>query len=139
MKKVLLLTFLCIGSLLTSCSKDDDNGGQDPFIGSWGLIASSTTANEQTTQDEMTDCEKRSTVTVNADGTYESISYSFFNEECELSDNTPGRWENLGDGVYRFTWNDGTVSEGAIVFTNDTFSISENDGGVTFASTYQKK
>lgn len=137
MKKVIVMTALCVGTVFTSCSKNDDGPEQDPIIGTWLLVESSKVEDGQTLQDELSDCEKKSGPSFMSDGTFESNSYDLEGDECILDDATQGKWENLGDGVYQ-SEHGGSTFEQKIVFSGNTFSINSESGDITYIDVYQK-
>ncbi|MEM9686941.1 MAG: lipocalin family protein [Bacteroidota bacterium] len=119
MKKTILTAVVSI--LLTSCGKDDGNTPtQDPIIGTWQLEQTFT----NDVSDDISDCEKQSTIEYKADGSYEASDK--FDPEMGsacVEDNYTGTWENKGDNAYDiFT----TGEDGAV-----TFTITFSDGKLT--------
>ena len=138
MKKILVLT-IAMFSLL-ACSSDDDN--LDPLVGSWYLFSEN--------NEEVPDCEKKSTLQILENGTFKSLSYYFDEDtqECTEEGNSNGTWTNKGSNIYGIK-PDGRDKEGILNITfkdnNNTFSYSETDedenGEViaTYTTTFKRK
>ncbi|MHA7055598.1 lipocalin-like domain-containing protein [Aquimarina sp. M1] len=124
MKKLILLLTVSFSILAISCSNDDD-GNQDPIIGSWKLSQEFENG-ELITSDP---CDLEGVVIFSEDG---SLRSEFYEENgdgnCELAPDgvDTGTWINSGDNVYSFTV-DGDTSEEEINFSGNTFSIEYSD------------
>jgi hypothetical protein len=129
-KLILLFTVITIG--LTACSKDDDSSTQDPFIGTWTLYQVVNNGVELT----LSDCDKQYSVQVNSDGTLIEAYYDDFNGTCELDEEIPALWKNLGKNLYSLTYDAGTedeyIFEQTIIFKGNTFTIEESNGSVVY-------
>ncbi len=124
MKKVILLTSVCLASLITSCGSDDDAGSnsQDLIIGKWQLEQIFT----NDVSDDISDCEKESIIEYKADGTYvgtDKFESGGTGAPTCVEDNYTGTWENKGNNKY----DDLSAGENEAV----EFTITFPDGKLT--------
>ncbi len=122
---VFILTFHSCSSDDDSTSNDDDSMSQiDSFIGTWNQ--SMTLLND--VEQAIDDCDRESNFTINSDGTFVESAYSTNSEgACELDFADPGTWENLGNSIYRITYDpdiDGDIYTEDIIVNNNIFSVS---------------
>ncbi|MGG6231928.1 lipocalin family protein [Tenacibaculum sp. SDUM215027] len=117
MKKILVLTIAMFS--LFACSSDDEN--LDPIVGTWYKFSEEGI--------EASDCEKKSSVTFNENGTFNSISYESIEDKCVIEDELSATWTNKGNGVYSRTYN-GESSNTSITFS---------DNGNTMTSVYKQE
>lgn len=134
MKKLILI--LCLtASFFSSCSSDDNSNNNDDstvqedlFVGIWNLSRST---DEDGSEREIDDCNGQSNFTINSDGTFtETVYSSATGEPCELDFADPGTWENLGNNVYRITYDpdeDGDTYTEDVTVSNNTFSVFYDD------------
>ena len=125
--KFLILSLLLVGLSFTACSKDDDGGSNaDPIIGTWKYSSST----EGGVAAPLNDCEKQTTWTFSANGTYSIKDYYDVGAGCE-SDEYPGTWENKGNDVYEIIDSEETEPSNInkIVFTNGnkTMTVQGDD------------
>src|SRR5690606_34030395 len=107
-----------------SCSSDDDNGGQDPIVGKWQWTSTVEFVNgEQQPKEELSECERKSSIEFNADG---SASSNFFDTngvgECIGEDSYPFTWVNKGNNIYGFFIED-EAEEDKVTFDGNTMKI----------------
>jgi hypothetical protein len=135
MKKVILVATVFLSTLsVISCNKDDDAGGQDPFIGEWKLIARADIIDGKPVADDL-GCELNEPLTIKADGTFSSISFDQDPDgKCFEDGTNNGTWKNLGSGKYSI---DKETIE--ILFEGNTFIITSTDEDGTTKDTYQRK
>lgn len=106
-KLILIFSAVCILAFSISCNKDDDpqdettqnETAQDEIIGTWTRQSLSTTEDGETTDEVLSDCEKKSFISFSADGTFNAKSY-LYSDTCSFNDTAIGTWENFGDGIY---------------------------------------
>lgn len=129
MKKLLIL-FL-VGITTFSCSSDNEETTQDPIIGTWTLFS----RNNQ----EVNDCQKKSTVSFTENGNYNNTGYYLdnTNNNCIADYNENGGWEN-NNGNYIIKV-DNVNNQVPISFSNNnnTMTVTITDGGTT-TLTYNK-
>lgn len=96
MKKLLLL-FVSV-AMLTACSKDndDENGSQEPILGTWYLVEINNAQGY-----EVNDCNSKSYIDFKSDGTAHSEFYSQNNGNCE-SEANDGNWTAGDNSKYTF-------------------------------------
>ncbi|MFD1095424.1 lipocalin family protein [Salegentibacter chungangensis] len=94
MKKIFLL-FVSL-AVLSSCSSDDDTGGDDPILGVWFLAEAN---NAQGL--EVDECNDDSYIDFKADGTAETEFFSDESGDCIGEKNT-SEWSASGDSRYTF-------------------------------------
>lgn len=117
MKKLILMFFGL--AVLTSCSSDDDNTGEDPILGTWALVE----INPALVPIE--DCNETSTIIFSADHTADS---TFYLEECEPETST-GSWENEGNNVYSVEFPIIGPQQGTVNFEgSDNFTFVSQQG-----------
>lgn len=147
MKKIIYLFIVLF--TLQSCSNDDSNPTDpvtvadnepettdtiDPIIGTWKLTSDLVNGIE-----DANECNKNTTVTFSADGSYISDFYEQLNQNnCEATQKLEGTWVNNGDSNYTlvFTDEDGELTEVFdFIFSenNTVFTITELDiyNGIT--------
>jgi hypothetical protein len=120
MKKLLLL-FMSL-SVLTACSSDDDTSEEEePIVGSWFIVEVNNVPGSDFT---LSDCNKNSTMTFNADGTATSVFHAEVEGNCVAGAPTNSSWNNQ-NGIYTITL---PIPElgintltGTIQFTSNTF------------------
>ena len=139
MKKITLLLVITVMAF-TGCKSDDDGAsGTDPLIGTWTLHQELVNGQEQT----LDDCDKMETIIVNANGTYTEKYFYEANGTCEIDATDVGIWENLGNSVYRVTYDAGTPEEESyeikITFDGNTFFVEVTEGQITYKDVYIKK
>lgn len=131
MKKILLLSIFAF--TIFSCSSDD-NDTQDQFIGSWTFQQLFINDIEET----LDKCDKMTTLTVKANGTYISNTFSENNSGgCDPRTPANGSWENIGNITYRLTF-DGETNNRQIIFTGNTFSITRTEGSKTYEEIFKR-
>ncbi|WP_425076231.1 lipocalin family protein [Psychroserpens sp. S379A] len=133
MKKIIFL-FSVLALTVMSCSSDDDGGGsesQDPFIGSWRY----STSFEDGVEVPLDDCESQDTIVISANGTFNTTLHDDFGSGCEVDATVTGTWENLSSGTYSST-SEGYTYVQQVTFTNNTMSITEVDGGITYRDVF---
>ena len=131
MKKLLYLFIL--STILISCSSNDDES-LDPIIGTWQLQSVLEDGIELTTE-----CERKTTLTFNENGTTASVSFFEDGNGCE-SETETSTWENTGDSMYNADGEDNvllTFSQNNTVFSAST-SETFNGMTYTFVITYKK-
>ncbi|MFV0248989.1 MAG: lipocalin family protein [Tenacibaculum sp.] len=107
-KTFILALSLCLGLFFVSCSDDENEEGQSESIaGVWQLYKEGNLEGET----EVSDCEKKTTLKFNSDGTFESITYV----EVEINDEIICDGGDGGSGV---TWKD---------IGNNTISLSTDE------------
>ena len=110
MKKYLFLLSAFALVFFTSCSSDDDNGGEpDPILGTWVLVDASAV--------DVEACPEDSTVTFNK-GNTGSATFYLPQAEC-APQNSSGNWENLGNSRYALAVPVLGTLEGEVDFTGD--------------------
>ena len=129
MKKLILLCFTA-ALVFTSCGNDDDSPTQDPLIGTWTYHKSF----ENSVEDSLDDCLKRNSITVKSDATLTEVYYDFFDGNCELDYEDSAIWENLGNSIYKITYDVDEIYEDKITFEGNTFFVENTSsfGGETF-------
>lgn len=122
MKKLFLL-FLSL-SVLTACSSDDDNTEEDPILGTWFIVEVNNVPGSEFT---LSECNKNSTMTFNANGIATSVFHANVEGECIAGEPTDSTWDNQS-GVYTITIPIPELEEagfdtltGTIAFTSNTF------------------
>lgn len=121
MKKLGLL-LIAFAFIFTSCSKDDDNGSHDPFIGTWKFHQYF----ENDVEIPIVGCEAQETIVVSENGDF---SNSFFDEDengvCEQIFQISGTWENIGNGNYAITL-EGDTETVQVFFEENTFYVIDS-------------
>ncbi len=137
MKKLLLLLF--VGLLTISCSSSDDDvipsQNSDPILGKWQLTSDTINGLEVST-----DCDRLQTAEFYFNGTsketyyFESISF------CVIDSELKNEWKNIGDSTYKIIYENGEVFIQKINFSSDNtiISLTENDGGKIYVTTFKK-
>lgn len=99
MKKIFLLFFSL--ALLTSCSNDDDGGntGDEKILGKWYVVEINNSGTLNLTASE---CNQKSFIDFNANGSAESAFYNENEGECVLEDSETSAWSNEGGFKYKF-------------------------------------
>ncbi|TCI84512.1 lipocalin family protein [Tenacibaculum sp. M341] len=123
MKKISLILFLVLNSLLVSCSSNDndENITQDLLIGKWKRFKNETICSSGSeSSEEYSACQQNGTITFKSDGTFVDEPYIFFNNNCEVDGVYNGSWEVI-DGEL-FTKQNGNASSKKV----DYFQISDN-------------
>jgi heat shock protein HslJ len=132
MKKLLYL-FIAT-ALLISCESDEDDN-LDPIIGKWQLQSFLVNGDE-----ESTECDRKTTVTFNEDGTFSNTSFYNDGNSCE-SEFLTSTWKKISDSVYRVDSDDENAtlvfSENNTVFSG-TSSVTEDGITFTIIITYKK-
>lgn len=128
MKKVILVATVFLSALsITSCSKDDDAGGQDPIIAKWFNFSEAEIVDGVVgTFTEVSACKKKGSIEFKADGTYVSTPYLEDQGECIIDGVTNGTWKNEGSGKYRFKFgiNDNVVP---VEFKDNTLILRSSE------------
>lgn len=138
MKKVIILTLICLGALLSSCGNDDNEAlKQDPFVGVWLMSQNTTIVNGVETEFTLDACGKKSNITIKEDGTMSQVTYRMKNGTCEVSSNNSGSWEKISAGSYKVTIGD-EEQEYMIAFNTDKFSVTLDIQGNPFVIVYTK-
>lgn len=136
MKKLFLLIFILSSPVLFNSCSDDDSPDKDKIIGQWELFK--VIANGITFPIELDDCDSKSTLEFNSNGTFTAEEFEEdLAGECVLDEIEEGTWVNKGNGIYEITV-DGESELIEITFENDTFSITEEDGNITFEIVYKR-
>jgi len=136
MKKTILLFFVIIA--ITSCTENDSNLDttvSDPIIGEWQLQS----IIENGVNVDLTECEKKSTLKFNEDGSSKAISYDgIVANNCYKDDEENSTWKNNGDGTYTLDeYSDKvTFSENNTVLT---IVASDSDTGEKIILIFKKK
>lgn len=134
MKKLFILFFGL--AVLISCSSDDDNATEDdPILGTWFLAEFN---NPLEPDASLSDCEKQSFVTFNADNTTYSESYSEVEGECVEADSDTGTWENQGNSVYKITIPGFDSQTGKVEFVGTNSFIFTNPSLPGFEVVFEK-
>ena len=121
MKKLLLLV-LC-SAILSSCSNNNDD--TDVILGTWSLFSIS--------GEEVSDCEKMSTLTFNSDGTATGTVYMIVNGICTqqgVSEITT--WVNNGNMTYVIGPGTNNSLEWNISFSNNNNTLTITNEGVVY-------
>lgn len=109
MKKLMMyLTAIFIALSFNACSNDNDdntNDNPDPIIGKWRFSQLIITVDDETIDDLLTECDKKSTIEFLENGTYQLSVFEFNEDEssCVAQDIINGTWENYDTHVYNFT------------------------------------
>ena len=133
MKKLILLLSV-FALVLTSCSSDDDDSSQDPFIGTWKYSQYF----EDGVEIPLEDCEDLTTVVISSNGTFSTNSYWDFGTGCEVDYTATGTWENLGSGAYSTTESGDTYVQ-QVGFSGNTMYFEETDGGVVYKDVFVRQ
>ncbi|PZD79024.1 lipocalin family protein [Mesonia sp. K7] len=132
MKKLLVLASLILSISLVSCSNDDD-GGQDPIIGTWELESISFEGQEF----PLEECEGETTVQFKSNGEVIATDYMLNeNDECEVDTISEGTWELTQGTTYQTTFAGETTTTEVIFSNNNNKFTIEEDG---FSSTFAKQ
>ena len=129
MKNLKLLTLLIALITFTNCSNEDGES-ENIIIGKWNFEAS---FDQNGTNENIDDCEKRSIITFRTDNTFQYLGYVTINNDCVFDGENKGEFklengilEIASEGVNSNEQTTIYVSRLKIVFTNsDTFEISE--------------
>lgn len=120
--KKLLLILLCAISL-TSCSNNNED--PDTIVGTWYLFSINNI--------EVSDCEKMSTVTFNANLTATGTTYMMSNNICSIIDaNSTATWAHDGNMVYTITPSNGSVEQWNIVFSDNNNTLDITNEGIVY-------
>lgn len=123
MKKLLIMFFGL--AVLTSCSSDDDNIGEDPILGTWVLIEINPAAVN------IEDCDETSIIIFGADNTANSTFY-LEDSNCEPEAFT-GQWENKGNSVYSVDFPVIGEQEGVVNFEGSNNFTFVSQQGISFS------
>ena len=122
MKKLFLL-FMSL-AVLTACSNDDDTTEEEPILGTWFIVEVN---NVPGSDFSLSECNKNSTMTFNADGTATSLFHSEIDGNCLAGASANTTWNNQS-GVYTITIPIPELEEagfdtlsGTVEFTSNTF------------------
>ncbi|MEE4000422.1 lipocalin family protein [Tenacibaculum sp. FZY0031] len=117
MKKNLILT-IAMFSLL-ACSSDDENN-LDPIVGTWYFFSDSGV--------EVDECNKRSTILFNDNGTFSSTNYGNQDDpnNCVIENKDSGTWINNSNNKYQIT--------DIKTNTKQIYTITFSDNGNSFMS-----
>lgn len=118
MKKIFLLLFSL--ALLTSCNKDDDNGGgNDAILGKWYVVEIN---NSGALNLQVGECSSQSFIDFKADNTAESSYYSNESGTCVLESSDNDAWTNNGGDKYTFAvpFEDIGSLTGKVVFNSNS-------------------
>lgn len=107
MKKFFIVLFSI--ALLTSCSEDDDANNGERIYGKWFVSNANLPSGESFTF-ELSNCNKKSFIIFEGDGTTYSEYYAETGEICELEDNTESTWSRDNDN-YTFNIPVGGINE----------------------------
>ena len=119
----------------SACKKDSDSSSsKDQIIGSWQLEQRFTNG----VSDEISDCEKESTVVFMENGNYSAID-KFIEDDICISDPYTGNWMNNGNDIYelRITGNP-IVLDISITFPNGKLTINVSQDGFESSVVYVK-
>lgn len=130
MKKPLLLLIAFVFAF-TSCSSDDDNSSQDPFIGTWRYF----TSYEDGVEYPLDDCESQDTIAISSNGTFTSTLHDEFGGDCQVDFEVSGTWDNLGNGMYSTTVDGDTFVQG-VVFEGNKMYLDDVDGGIVYREVF---
>jgi hypothetical protein len=99
MKKIFLLFFSL--TLLTSCSKDDENTntGPDPILGVWFVAEINNTGALNL---QVNDCNRQSFINFKMDSKADSEVHAEEGGECNVTNSENDEWSNLSNSKYRF-------------------------------------
>lgn len=121
MKKLLLLLFVSVA--LSSCSSNTDEA--DIIVGTWGLFSLNNV--------EVSDCEKMSTLTFNADGSAVGTNFMVINNTCSQSGvNDVTTWMNNGNGSYVIAPGTANSVEWNITFSDGNNTLNITNQGVVY-------
>ena len=134
-QKIIVATLLFAQALVgMSCNNDDDT--QDPIIGKWQLEQIFT----GDVSDDISNCQKESTLEFKADGTYVEINSdkASFDTECFTTTfDTDLFWENSGNNTYTFT-DTGDVFKVDVTFIDGKLRLSTSEDGENVAGVYMR-
>lgn len=133
-KTLLLLTAFVFTFSLTSCSSDDDNSSQDPFVGTWKYF----TYFEDGVEYPLDDCESQDTFVISSNGTFQITRHDEFGGECQIDIQVSGTWENLGNGTYSST-TDGDTYVQNVIFEGNKMFLDDVEDGVTFRDVFVRQ
>lgn len=106
MKKLILFLGICLIAVsFNSCNNDDDDTYSDEIIGKWRLNELIIKIDDESIDDFLTECDKKSTIEFFENGTYISNSFEFNDDEnvCIPIETVTGTWENLGNNTYEIS------------------------------------
>lgn len=121
MKKFFVLFFSI--ALLAACSEDDPT--TDPVLGKWFVAEVNNVPGSDFT---LSECNTKSFMTFNADGTTNSVFYTEIEGNCTSVPSTNSEWSNQS-GIYKFSiefpeLEDFSPLSGTIQFNADTFTFT---------------
>ena len=130
MKKLLYL--FVAAAILISCESNEDDPSSDPIIGKWQV-----TSYLENGQEQATDCDKKSIVTFNSDGTFSNNSfYTDDSGNCVSdSDSYEANWKNIGNSTYSIT-DDDEVDEDDLETVKIEFSENNSVFSITTIEEY---
>lgn len=133
MKKLILL-FSVIALTFSSCSSDDDSSvGVDPFIGTWKFHKSFEDGVEDVFYFE---CMLLDKMYINSNGTIKIEEYDLnTSEDCVVDYTEEGTWVNLGEGMYKTTYEEDEYAF-KVVFEGDTMYTEDEEDGSIFRTVY---
>jgi hypothetical protein len=131
MKKNLLFSIFAF--VICSCSSVDDDI-QDQFIGSWTYHQLFINDIEET----LENCDKMTTLVVNANGTYISNTFTDDNNSgCNPRTPANGTWEKKGNITYTLSF-DGDTNDVQIIFEGNTISLTRTEGSKTYKEIFKR-
>lgn len=133
MKKIILL-FSVFALVFTSCSSDDDNGSEDPFVGTWKYYKYF----ENGVEIPLEECEELTTLVITSNGVFKTTVYENMGNGCEVEYVATGTWENVGSGMYSTTLDGDTYVQEA-KFEGNTMYFEEIDGGETYKDVFMRQ
>ncbi|WP_299247175.1 lipocalin family protein [uncultured Aquimarina sp.] len=128
MKKIILL-FVLISTLITSCTSDDDGARpidmEDPIIGTWKITQAFRNGEEAI----LGPCYLEETIVFTDEGKFMRSAYEIEDGNCGEEYINTGMWENLGNGRYKITRDNSLAdpTEGTFTFSGNTMTIVTND------------
>ncbi len=142
MKKTILTAVLFLAVFSISCKKDDDgddSSTSDVVVGTWSLEQKST----NTDSNNLSDCEKKNTITFSNDNEYSSISFQLQQDEsCKDLGSLSGTWKNNENNKYTITLN---IEEGQrkietiITVKDDILTLTYGEAPNTVNEIYKKQ
>lgn len=140
MKKFTYLLLIAVMPFI-SCSSDDE-AVEESMFGKWQLSSSVQTIDGQQVPEDLTDCDKKSTVEFSEDGSFTTVAFSEQNGECISVDTSAGTWEDKGNDIYTLTLGSGSIIDRTITLSGSTLSIyydgNDESGGWEQTSTWTR-
>ena len=144
MKQTILLFTLMFSSLFISCS-DDDDGVDDPVVGTWQLEQTFT----NDVSENISDCAKEEIIEFLGSLDFNGAPHEEVEENgetvCRRTGDTFGKWKNLGDNQYEITFGgslEGQVQVIEIIVEGDTLTtrstFTENGEVSTFRQEFKR-